>query len=153
MARQGCKASTSWPAALLAGLALGLIVALAAACGGEGGETGGPRLAMKGDSFDLGRVPVGKQWQLTVPFENQGDAPLTVEITSVRPAPRSACGCGIQDFSVDRPEVPPGEEGNLMFTLKAPEGASGAEDVMLVELQTNDPKRPQRTITIKFKLE
>jgi len=138
-------------AALAAGLILGLLVALAAACGG-GGQAPGPHLSLDGDSFDLGEIRAGEAVQRLVEFRNEGDAPLTVAIVKVRPAPETACGCGVEAFSVDEPQVAPGEKGNLVFSLEVPDGTRAMKDVMLVELQTNDPGKSQHTITIKFRV-
>ena len=131
---------------------LGLLVALAAACGGGGSQVPGPRLSLDGDSFDLGEIRAGEAVQRRVEFRNEGDAPLTVAIVKVRPAPETACGCGVEAFSVDEPQVAPGEKGNLVFSLKVPDGTRAMKDVMLVELQTNDPEKSQHTITIKFRV-
>ena len=46
----------------------------------------------------------------------------------------------------------PGEKGNLVFSLKVPDGTRAMKDVMLVELQTNDPDKSQHTVTIKFRV-
>ena len=138
-------------AALAAGLILGLLVALAAACGG-GGQAPGPHLSLDGDSFDLGEIRAGEAVQRLVEFRNEGNAPLTVAIVKVRPAPETACGCGVEAFSVDEPRVAPGEKGNLVFSLKVPDGTRAMKDVMLVELQTNDPDKSQHTVTIKFRV-
>ena len=138
-------------AALAAGLMLGLLVALAAACGGVS-QAPGPHLSLDGDSFDLGEIKAGEAVQRLVEFRNEGDAPLTVTIVKVRPAPETACGCGVEAFSVDQPRVAPGEKGNLVFSLKVPDGTRAMKDVMLVELQTNDPDKSQHTITIKFRV-
>jgi len=97
------RASVRWPIALTA-IVVASLLALALACGGGEQQVSGPRLLLKGDTFDLGSVA-------------------------------------------------PGEKGNLVFTLKGPEGAKGMKDTMLVDLKTNDPDRPQRTITIKYKIE
>src|SRR3990170_3415739 len=138
-------------AALVAGLMLGLLVALAAACS-DGSQAPGPRLSLDGDSFDLGEIRAGEAVQRLVEFRNEGDAPLTGAIVKVRPAPETACGCGVEAFSVDQPRVAPGEKGNLVFSPKVPDGTRAMKDVMLVELQTNDPDKSQHTITIKFRV-
>src|SRR3989304_2017084 len=137
-------------AALAAGLMMGLLVALAAACGGES-QAPGPHLSLDGDSFDLGEIRAGEGVQRLLQFRNEGDAPLPVAVVKVRPAPETACGCGVEAFSVDEPRVAPGEKGNLVFSLKVPDGTRAMKDVMLVELQTNDPDKGQHTITIKFR--
>src|SRR3972149_6575119 len=73
-----------WRRALLAGVALGALGALAAACGG-GEPASGPRLVMDGDSFEMGDIKVGQVMQRSVEFRNGGSEPLEVSIVKVRP--------------------------------------------------------------------
>lgn len=110
------------------------------------------KLALDGDSFNLGEVPATRTVERTVTFRNSGSAPLNVSIAKVRPAPDAACGCGVERFEV-RPEVvPPGGSGELLFKLKVPEGMESMTDKMLAELQSNDPDRPNLTITLIFEM-
>lgn len=139
-------------AALGAGLMLGLLAVLAAACSGGGDQAPGPRLSLDGDTFDLGEIRAGEAVQRLVEFRNDGDAPLTVAIVEVRPAPDTTCGCGVESFSVEQSQVAPGETGHLVFTLKVPEGTIEMKDAMLVDLQTNEPAKGQHTITIKYRV-
>jgi len=137
-------------------LVLAAAFALAlAACGGGGGEpASGPRLAFDGDEFDLGLIRWDESVERVVPFRNDGVEPLAVSIVKVRAAPDAACGCGVEGSEVRPAEVAPGGTGELVFTLRAPEGMKNAmaemRDKMLVELESNDPARPQRTITVIF---
>ena len=110
----------------------------------------GPQLKMAGDSFDLGEVPADTTVERTVAFDNGGDAPLTVSIVKVRPAPDAACGCGVEDFEVRPGTVPPNSSGELVFMLRVPSGMPDMEDRMVAELASNDPANQQRTITIVF---
>ncbi len=137
---------------LAAAVALaGLVVALlAGACGGDGAEAGGPKLVLEGDSFELGDIKAGQVVQRSVEFSNGGDAALELDIVKVRPAPDATCGCGVEGYQVRPSAVRPGEKGELVFMLKVPEGMAGMEDRMLVELQSNDPSSPERTITLVF---
>jgi hypothetical protein len=75
-----------------------------------------------------------------------------VSIVKVRPAPDADCGCGVEGFEVRPEEVPPGGSGELVFTLKAPEGMENTQDKMRVELETNDPSNPQRMLTLIFSM-
>jgi len=128
------------------------VVALAAACGGGGGPAGGPRLVMDGDSFEMGDIQVDQVIQRSVQFRNEGDAPLTVSIVKVRPAPDAACGCGVERYEVRPAAVQPGATGELVFTLKVPEGMGSMQDTMLAELASNDPSAPTKVITLIFKM-
>ena len=136
-----------------AGLVIGLF-AVAGACGGGGGPPAGPRLVFDDDEFDLGLIGWEEAVERTVRFRNEGLEPLTVSIVKVRAAPDAACGCGVERSEVRPAAVPPGETGDLVFTLRAPESMKKVmeemRDRMLVELQSNDPANPQRTITVIF---
>jgi len=136
-------------AALIAAMALA--VALAAACG-DGGPAGGPRLSLDGDSFDLGEIAIGETVERSVDFVNGGDAPLEVSIVKVRPAPDAACGCGVEGFRVEPASVPAGGSGRLLFDLKVPEGMESMTDKMLAQLESNDPAKPDLTITLIFEM-
>lgn len=136
---------------LAAALALASLLALAAACGGSS-ESTGARLMMDGDSFDVGTVAVGETVERTVEFRNEGPEPLAVSIVKVRPAPDSDCGCGVEAFEVRPETVPPGGTGELVFTLRVPEGMENSVDRMTVELESNDSSDPERTITLIFSM-
>ncbi len=133
-------------------LFLASLLALAVACGGDGEPPAGPRLVMEGESFDVGAITIGEAVERTIAFSNKGEEPLTVSIVKVRPAPDADCGCGVEGFEVRPEEVQPGEAGELVFTLKALEGMENTQDVMLVELESNDLSNPQRTITLIFNM-
>lgn len=138
----------------IAGVVLVSLVGLAVACGGGPDPPAGPRLAFDGDEFDLGLIRWEEAVERTVPFRNDGLEPLTVSIVSVRAARGAACGCGVEGTAVRPTAVPPGETGELVFTLRAPESMKQAmeemRDEMLVELESNDPANSQRTITVIF---
>ncbi len=140
-----------WAIALSA-IVLASLVALAAACGGGDEPPSGPRLVMDGDSFDVGAITIGETVERTIEFRNEGQEPLTVSILKIRPAPDADCGCGVEGFEVRPAEVLPGGSGALVFTLRAPEGMENTRDVMLVELESNDPSNPQRKITLIFSM-
>ncbi len=139
-------------AVVLSALALAALLALAAACGGDGEAPAGPRLVMDGDSFNVGVITIGEEVERTIEFRNEGQEPLTVSILKIRPAPDADCGCGIEGFEVRPEEVQPGETGELVFTLLAPEGMENLQDKMLVELESNDPSDPQPIITLIFNM-
>ena len=117
----------SWMAALFLGLVVALVAAVAVACGGHEAPTGA-RLAIDGDSFELGRVGTGQPVRRSIEFRNTGVAPLELSIVKVRPAPDAACGCGVESFEVAPAAVQPGDSGELVFRLKVPEGMEGMTD-------------------------
>ena len=138
---------------LLAALVAGLVVALAAACGGGGAPSGGARLGLDGDEFELGVIGWDESVERTIHFRNDGQEPLAVSIVKVRPAPDAACGCGVERSEVRPTAVPAGGMGELVFTLRAPESMrvmGQMRDKMLVELESNDPATRKRTITLIF---
>jgi hypothetical protein len=110
----------------------------------------GPQLVLAGGSFDLGQVPSEQTVERTVAFQNSGVAPLRVSIVKVRPAPNAACGCGVESFGVTPGSVVPKGDGQLRFSLRVPAGMPDMQDVMAVDLQTNDPDRLQLQILITF---
>ena len=137
--------------ALFLGL-VALVAAAAVACSGDGGSSGGPRLALDGDSFKLGDIGVAQTVQRSIEFRNEGDAPLKVSIVKVRPAPDAECGCGIEGYRVRPGTLQPGKTGELVFELRAPEGMEGMEDRMVVELTSNDPTKPSLTFMLVFNM-
>lgn len=143
---------SGWLRALGLLTVLASLVAVAVACGGGAEPPSGPRLVLDGDSFDVGIIRIGETVERTVGFTNGGQEPLTVSIVKVRPAPDADCGCGVEGFDVRPEEVLPGETGELVFTLKAPEGMENTQDKMRVELESNDPSNPQRTIILIFNM-
>ncbi len=136
---------------------MALLVVLAAACGGDSSPPTGPRLALDGDTFDLGMIDLGtsleKPVERAVAFRNEGNEPLTVSIGKIRPGPDADCGCGVAGSEVQPEVVQPGADGQLVFRLYLPMGMEGKRDVMLVELASNDPSSSERTISIIFEME
>ncbi len=125
---------------------------LFAACSGGGGPSTAPGLVLDAAAFDLGQVPADQTVERTVSFANDGQEPLKVSIVKVRPAPDAACGCGVEGSEV-RPEVvAPGQRGELVFKLRAPEGMPNMQDIMLAELASNDPDQPSLTISLVFQM-
>ena len=139
----------AWMGFLLVPLVM--LVLAAAACGGDEPPPGA-RLAIQGDSFDLGRIEMGESVRRSIEFRNTGVAPLEVSIVKVRPAPNAECGCGVESFEVAPAAVPPGDSGELVFELKSPEGMEGMTDTMLAQLESNDPTKPKLTIKLIFEM-
>src|SRR3989304_10335482 len=110
--------------ALVRAPAFGLVLG---ACGRTGDSAAGARLVFDGDEFDLGIIRWDESVERTVPFRNDGVEPLAVSIVKVRAAPDAACGCGVEGTEARPAEVAPGGGGELVFTLRAPEGV---KDVM-----------------------
>ena len=69
--------------ALFLGLVVALTAAAATACGGDPAPPGA-RLAIDGDSFDLGSIRTGQSVRRSIEFRNTGVAPLEVSIVKVR---------------------------------------------------------------------
>ena len=138
--------------ALVMAVVVAAAIALFVACGGGGETASGPRLALDGDSFDLGVVKAGASIQRTIDFGNEGTQPLEVTIADVRSATKLGCECWVDEFEV-RPEiVEPGASGQLVFKLKSPEGMQEMEDTLLADLKVNDPERPLLTISLTFRM-
>ncbi len=137
----------------MAAFVLVTLVVLAAACGVEGAPPTGARLALDGDTFDLGMIGLDKTVERAVAFRNEGNEPLTVSIVKVRPSPNADCGCGVEGSEVQPEVVEPGAEGQLVFRLFTPPGMEGYRDEMFVDLASNDPSSPERIITIIFEME
>jgi len=135
-------------ASVLLAAAIGLFVA----CGGGGEKASGPRLALDGDSFDLGVVKAGGSVERAIDFRNEGTEPLAVTIADVRSATKLGCECWVDEFEV-RPEVVgPGATGQLVFKLKSPEGMREMDDALLADLKVNDRERPLVTISLRFRM-
>ena len=141
-----------FPTASVISVVLAAAIGLYAACGGGGETAGGPRLALDGDSFNLGDVKAGASIERTVEIRNEGTQPLAVTIADVRSATKLGCECWVDDFEV-RPEVvEPGGSGQLVFRLKSPEGMQEMDDTVLADLNVNDPERPLVTISLRFRM-
>ena len=122
-----------WRAIIVPGLGLVAVALIAGACGGQHAPPGA-RLAIDGDSFDLGSIATGQSVRRSIEFRNTGVAPLEVSIVKVRPAPNAECGCGVESFEVAPAAVPPGDRGELVFQLKVPDGMEGMTDTMLAQV-------------------
>ena len=142
---------SAFPLAAAASALLAVTGLLAAACGGQQAPPGA-RLAIDGDSFDLGSIETGQSVRRSIEFRNTGVAPLEVSIVKVRPAPNAECGCGVESFEVAPAAVEPGDRGEMVFQLKAPEGMEGMTDTMLAQLESNDPTKPKLTIALIFEM-
>lgn len=134
-------------------LILVALAVLAVACGGDGEPRDGARLALDGESFDLGLIGLDKTVERTVEFRNEGNESLTVSIVKIRPSPNADCGCGVEGSDVRPEAIEPGASGQLVFRLFTPPGMEGYRDEMLVDLVSNDPSSSERTITIIFEME
>ena len=140
------------PLSITAVVALVAALGLFVACGGGSQDAAGPRLALAGDSFDLGEVRADRSTERTIDFRNEGTQPLEVTITDVRSATKLGCECWVDEFEV-RPEiVEPGATGQLVFRLKSPEGMQAMEDTLLADIKVNEPERPLVTISLRFRM-
>lgn len=72
-------------------------------------------------------------------YKNVGDAVLKIE------TPKPTCGCTIASLKPDT--LPPGESGELVFTLNL--GRSRATMEKYIMVKSNDPETPEVKLTIK----
>ncbi len=98
-----------------------------------------PQLVIKKLEHSFGEIKKGTVAQHAFTFKNEGKADL--EIKSVAPS----CGCTASDYTKI---VPPGQEGKITLAFNSA-GFSGAATKM-AEVYTNDPARPQFTLTINM---
>lgn len=104
-------------------------------------EGDGPRPALVAETLvrHLGRVLDIDESDVSFPFRNDGEAPLTIL------GVEKDCGCVAAD--VTRRTIPPGEGGELRVTF-LPEAREGAVK-RHVYLTTNDPLAPVTTFLIE----
>ena len=98
----------------------------------------GPKLTIAQLQYDFGQIKKGTVAQHSFTFKNDGSTDL--QITNVAPA----CGCTTSEFSK---VVPPGKEGQITLAVHT-DNFNGALS-KTAEVFTNDPARPQLTLTMK----
>lgn len=98
-----------------------------------------PSLVIQRTEVDAGEVVRGQSLRLAFEVKNAGQALLVIN-------PRPTCGCTVVDSDT---EISPGETGKVHVELRT-QGLRGHLQKTLV-LQTNDPKRREVSLAIKFK--
>jgi hypothetical protein len=99
----------------------------------------GPKIAFEKSVYDFGRISQPQSVNGVFAFQNTGDAPLILE------KPTTSCGCAVA--SVEPESVPPGQKGEIRFTLDMPSVRSVLNKHIIVT--SNDPKNPRIELTIK----
>ncbi len=100
---------------------------------------GAPRATVDGPAFDFGTVAEGKHVEHIFILKNNGDAPLTIGQVS------TSCGCTVADISSRT--VAPGKSAEIRVSFNSTNFSGIVSKNVLV--QTNDPKMPVYTLTVK----
>ena len=100
---------------------------------------GAPRAAVERSTFDFGKVAQGKNVEHVFIIKNSGDAPLTIGRVS------TSCGCTVADVSSRT--IAPGKKAEISATFNSTNFSGNVSKNILV--QTNDPKVPVHTLTMK----
>lgn len=123
------------------GRALGLLGAAALlACGPAPmpGQGDTPRLVVEPARFDFGDARPGSELTRRFRMKNAGDAPLRILGIS------ASCDCVVSRPDTD--VIAPGEATDLRVTLHTGSDVGPVERT--VTLTTNDPHRPEQTISL-----
>jgi len=102
-----------------------------------------PKLVTPELNFDFGRMIVGEQGSHEFAFTNAGEAPL--ELT------KGATSCKCTISGLEQTLIPPGETANVKLEWKANPGGPGGDFRQTALILTNDPLRPEVTLTIQGK--
>ena len=104
----------------------------------SGKISGFSNLVLDKDVYDFGNINPGGARTAVFNLSNVGDEPLFIYDV------QKCCGAII---TLDKYELTPGEKGVLTAEYRA--GQSGAMFNKVITLVTNDPKNPQKILTIK----
>jgi hypothetical protein len=117
-----------------------VVALLATACvtGGYRGISPDPVVATDVESFDFGNIPPTAPVEHEFTVANKGGKDLNISNV------RSTCGCTAA--VVGHQLLKPGESTKLKVTFD-PRGRSGPQQKPVI-ISSNDPKSPQKTITI-----
>jgi hypothetical protein len=101
--------------------------------------TAAPETAVDQPVFNFGSIPPGKKMEHVFTIRNVGDKPLAIK--SVRPS------CGCTAVSKTASVIQPGKSGDINSSFDSTnfEGAI----LKTITVDTNDPKAPTSTLTIK----
>ena len=102
-----------------------------------------PRLVTPEVTYDFGRMTVGQKGKHEFAFTNQGEAPL--ELT------KGATSCTCTISGLEQNTIAPGETANVKLEWKANPGGPGGDFRQTALITTNDPLRPEVTLTIQGK--
>jgi hypothetical protein len=111
---------------------------MGAMCGAAQAE-GAPKIQFEQTVYDFGKTSQVATVSGVFKFKNVGDGLLKVE------PPKPSCGCTIASLKPDT--LPPGESGELAFTLDL--GRAKAQLEKHIAVKSNDPQTPEVSLTIK----
>ena len=100
---------------------------------------GSPRIQFEQTVFDFGKTSQVATVSGVFKFKNVGDGILKVE------PPKPSCGCTVAELKPDT--LPPGETGELAFTLHL--GQVKAQFDKRIMVKSNDPQTPEVSLSIK----
>jgi hypothetical protein len=120
--------------AMVAVLAAGIGLTAAA-----GPAVGAPKIKFDRLVYDFGIVSGVEEVEGKFVFENEGDALLEIS------RPRPTCGCTVAGLNPDK--LPPGEKGELNFTLRLSPTDRKLEKY--INVPTNDPENPNVRLTVR----
>jgi hypothetical protein len=100
---------------------------------------GAPKIQFDQTVYDFGKTSQVEVVSGTFRFKNTGDRLLKIE------PPKPSCGCTIASLKPD--SLPPGESGELAFTLNL--GLARAQLEKHIAVSSNDPETPEVSLTIK----
>jgi hypothetical protein len=98
-----------------------------------------PRIQFETNLFDFGKITGVETMSGTFKFKNVGDAVLKLD------PPQASCEC--TEPKVTPNVVPPGQSGEVSFTIKLDRPLSGQRMIMV---HSNDPKTPNVPLTIQL---
>ncbi|MGD0652672.1 MAG: DUF1573 domain-containing protein [Verrucomicrobiia bacterium] len=100
---------------------------------------GAPKIQFDQTVYDFGKTSQVASVSGVFKFKNTGDGLLKVE------PPKPSCGCTVAGLKPDT--LPPGETGELPFTLSL--GQVKAQFEKHIAVKSNDPQTPEVSLTIK----
>jgi len=100
---------------------------------------GAPKIQFDQTVYDFGKTSQVATVSGVFKFRNAGDGLLKVE------PPKPSCGCTVAELKPDT--LPPGESGELAFTLHL--GQVKAQFDKRIAVKSNDPQTPEVSLTIK----
>lgn len=98
-----------------------------------------PELAIDRPVFDFGTIPQGKKVEHAFILYNRGGAPLTIRNT------RTSCGCTVANVSSSI--IQPGKSAEIKAAFDSSNFFGNVAKTVSVD--TNDPKSPVLTLTLK----
>src|ERR1041385_693 len=118
---------------------LAMVLALAVVVSAEARAEGKPLIQFDKTVYDFGVTALVESVTGTFTFQNTGDAVLQLQ------KPKPSCGCTVA--SVKPESLPPGEKGELVFTISLAHTAQKLAKEIFVP--SNDPQNPTAQLAIR----